>query len=121
MIILECKKCGNVIEIVKGNNKNITCCGELMKEVIPNTVDAAKEKHIPVCEINDDMVFVKVGEVAHPMEESHYIEYLIAEYQDSVVKYKLNPGEEPEALFDYEKGMKIYAVCNLHGLWMKEL
>lgn len=121
MKIFKCNKCGNIVELIEGDNSNIMCCGEKMEELVPNTVDAANEKHIPSCEINDDIVVVKIGEVLHPMEEKHYIEWVVAEYSDSIVKYKFQPGESPEAEFDYEKGMKIYAYCNLHGLWMKEL
>lgn len=120
MKILKCEKCGNLVEVIEGNT-HITCCGIEMKELKPNTVDAAQEKHIPYCHIEDDVVVVTVGETKHPMEEKHYIEYVVAEYKDSVVKYLLKPGEDPEVCFDYEKGMKVYAYCNLHGLWMKEL
>lgn len=121
MKLFKCEKCGNIIELVEGSNTNFTCCGEPMKELTANSVDAATEKHVPSCHIEDEMVIVNIGEVTHPMEENHYIKYVVAEYKDSVVKYKLNPGEEPEVYFDYEPGMKVYAYCNLHGLWVKEL
>lgn len=121
MRIFKCMTCGNVIELMEGSNSNIMCCGEKMVELVPNTKDASVEKHVPYCEINEDIVNVKVGEVTHPMEEEHYIEWIAAEYSDSVVKYYLKPGDEPQGEFDYEEGMKIYAYCNLHGLWMKEL
>lgn len=121
MKLFKCEKCGNIIELVEGKIGNFVCCGDAMKEIVANSADAAKEKHVPSCHIEDDMVIVNVGEVKHPMEENHYIEYVVAEYKDSVVKYMLKPGEEPEVYFDYEEGMKIYAYCNQHGLWVKEL
>lgn len=121
MKIFKCNICGNIVELIEGKNSNIVCCGEKMVELIPNTVEAANEKHIPFCEIKDDIVTVKIGEVLHPMEDKHYIEWIVAEYSDSIVRYVFKPGESPEAEFDYEEGMKIYAYCNLHGLWMKEL
>lgn len=121
MKLYKCNKCGNIIEVLEGENNNIMCCGEKMVELVPNTVDAAAEKHVPFCSIEDDSVFVKIGEVFHPMEENHYISWIIAEYSNSIIKYKFKASEEASAVFDYEKGMKIYCYCNLHGLWMKEL
>lgn len=121
MRIFKCEKCGNIINLIEGKNTNFTCCGETMKEIVANTTDAAKEKHVPSCHVEDEVVIVSIGETKHPMEEKHYIEYVIAEYSDSVVKYMLKLGDEPEVYFDYEKGMKVYAYCNLHGLWVTEL
>jgi superoxide reductase len=93
-----------------------------MKEVVANTEDAAVEKHVPYTAIEeDDVLYVKVGEVDHPMTEEHYITWVAAVYDDSVLKYTFKPGEVPEAVFDYEEGMVVYAYCNLHGLWKKEL
>ena len=86
-----------------------------------NTEDAAQEKHVPFCDIEEDMVYVKIGEVDHPMTDEHYIEWVAAVYDDSVLKYNFKPGEVPEAVFDYEEGMVVYAYCNLHGLWKKEM
>ena len=71
--------------------------------------------------LKDDVLYVKVGEVDHPMTEDHYITWVAAVYDDSVLKYTFKPGEVPEAVFDYEEGMVVYAYCNLHGLWKKEL
>ena len=121
MKLFKCEKCGNIIDLVEGTNGNFTCCGEPMKEMVANTADAAKEKHVPDCHIEDEVVIVQVGETLHPMDENHYIEYVVAEYKDSTVKYLLKPGEEPEVYFDYEPGMRVYSYCNLHGLWMQQL
>lgn len=121
MKLLKCMKCGKIVEIIKEGCPVVECCGEEMKEVVANSVDAANEKHVPFTQIDGDQVEVRIGEVPHPMEEKHYIEWIAAEYSDSFVKYYLKPGEDAECAFDYEKGMKIYAYCNLHGLWMKEL
>jgi len=121
MKLFKCLKCGEMVEVIKDECDSLTCCGKKMVEMVPGEVDAAQEKHVPFCEIQGDSVYVIVGEVEHPMEEKHYIEWICAEYSDSTVKYFYKPGDKPEALFDYEKGMKIYAYCNLHGLWMTEL
>lgn len=121
MKVLKCKKCGNVIEVLDNKSNNITCCGEKCIELKVNTEDASKEKHVPFIEINEDEVMVRIGETVHPMDDNHYIMWIAAEYSDSVVRINLKPGEEPIAYFDYEEGMKIYAYCNLHGLWKKEI
>ena len=121
MVILKCKKCGNIIELVNGDNTSISCCEEEMMVMTPNTTDGAKEKHVPYTELKDDMLYVKVGEVEHPMDDNHYIMWIAAVYSDSTVRINLKPGEEPVAYFDYEEGMKIYAYCNLHGLWKGEI
>lgn len=121
MRLFKCLKCGKIIAIEKEGVPSTVCCGQDMVEIKANTEDAAQEKHVPYAEVEGDGVYVRVGEVAHPMEENHYIEWIAAEYSDSLVKYMLKPGEKPEAYFDFEKGMKIYAYCNLHGLWKKEL
>ncbi len=120
MKLFKCMKCGTLIEMLE-ENCTVMCCGEAMQELKANTTDAALEKHVPVCEVEDDLVKVKVGEVAHPMDEDHYINFIAAEYSDSVVKYNLKPGEVAEATFDYEPGMVVYEYCNKHGLWKKEL
>ena len=121
MKVFKCNKCGNLIYILDEGKGKISCCGEEMVEVKANTVDAAKEKHIPSCEVEKGTVEVTIGEVIHPMDKDHYIEFVIAEYKDSMLKYDFVPGMDPICYFDYEKGMKIYAYCNKHGLWMKEL
>lgn len=121
MKLFKCEKCGNIIEIVNYEGGVLDCCGEPMQELISNIVDASKEKHVPLCIENDGFVRVKIGEDKHPMGEEHFIKYIICEYKDSVIRYELKAGDEPEAFFDYEEGMVIYAYCNLHGLWKKEL
>ena len=92
--------------------------GDLIKV---NSVDASVEKHVPFCEIKDDKVYVTVGEVVHPMEEDHYIEWIAMVKGNKIVKYLLKPNDEPKAIFDYEKDSTIYAYCNKHGLWKKEI
>lgn len=121
MKLFKCPKCGKVIEVLTDGNSTVICCNEKMIELKPNTIDAATEKHVPVYSVNDDRVYVKVGEVTHPMDENHYISMIICETKERYTRINLNPGDVPEAVFDYEEGMKIYAYCNLHGLWMVEI
>ncbi len=93
--------------------------GEVGEELIPNTTDGAFEKHVPVIESNSDSVVVKVGSVAHPMMEQHYIEWIVLETASGYQKKELKPGEEPIASFAVtEPIIAAYEYCNLHGLWM---
>ena len=92
--------------------------GDLIKA---NSVDASFEKHVPFCEIKNDKVYVTIGEVIHPMEEDHYIEWIAMVKGNKIVKYLLKPNDEPKAIFDYEENSTIYAYCNKHGLWKKEI
>ena len=116
--VYKCEACGNIVEVLHGGGGELVCCGEPMKLLVENTVDAAKEKHVPVIEKVDGGVKVKVGSVAHPMEESHYIEWVEIIADGEAYRQFLNPGEAPEATFCIE-AEKITAreYCNLHGLW----
>ena len=117
-----CKHCKNIITFVKEVNPNIVCCNEKMVELVPGSVDAAHEKHIPVVDINENKVTVCIGSVEHPMQVEHYIEWIILETTKGVYRKNLNPGERPEATFVLKEGEKVvstYEYCNLHGLWVK--
>ena len=119
-----CNHCGNIIRFEKDSGVPVMCCGEKMEELVPGTTDAAQEKHVPAIEINGDVVTVRVGEVEHPMEPEHYIEWIILETKDMEYKKKLNPGEKPVAAFILNEGDEVvaaYEYCNLHRLWKKEL
>ncbi len=119
--IYKCDICGNIVEVLHDGAGELVCCGEPMRLVTENTVDAAKEKHVPVIERNGDTVTVKVGSVAHPMEEKHYIEWIELIADGRSYKKFLKPGDKPEAIFMC-KAEKLSAkeYCNLHGLWKKE-
>ena len=121
MKLFKCPKCGKIIEVIHNGSMVTMCCGEPMKEVIPNTVDAAQEKHVPKYEKYEDKLVVQVGEVLHPMEQGHYIEWIMVESGNNVEKISLTPGMEPMATFTLREDMTIYAYCNLHGLWMKKV
>ena len=96
------------------------CCGQPMKLIVENTVDAAKEKHVPVVEKTAEGVLVKVGEVEHPMLENHYIEWIEVLTDRKVYRKYLKPGEKPEALFKLdEEIIAAREYCNVHGLWKK--
>lgn len=119
--IYKCELCGNIIEVVHASGGELVCCGKPMKNMIAGTVDASKEKHIPVVEKKDGAYSVMIGSVAHPMEEKHYIEWVQINSGNKSYREFLTPGQEPKAVFDL-KNEKISAreYCNLHGLWAKE-
>jgi superoxide reductase len=116
--IYKCEKCGNIVEVLHGGGGELVCCEEPMKLYVENTVDAAKEKHVPVVEKSAEGVKVKVGSVPHPMEDKHFIEWVEIIVDGKAYREFLNPGDAPEASF----GVKAEQVtareyCNLHGLW----
>ena len=118
--IYKCEICGNIVEAVHGGTGQLVCCSEDMVLFTENTVDAAKEKHVPVVEAARAGVKVKVGSVAHPMEEKHYIEWIEVIHPDGKTEKKfLKPGESPEATFctPAQSGDIVREYCNLHGLW----
>ena len=115
-----CEHCGNIIEMVEDKGVPVVCCGQRMTELVAGTSDGAREKHVPVYEVKDNIVHVKVGEVAHPMIPEHYIEWIVLQTKNGVQRKELNPGDKPEACFalcDGDEVEVVYAYCNLHGLW----
>lgn len=116
--IYKCEKCGNIVEVLHEGVGQLVCCGQPMKLFTENTVDAALEKHVPVIEKIDEGFKVKVGSVAHPMEEKHYIEWIEIIADGKVYREFLNPGQSPEATFCV-KANQVTAreYCNIHGLW----
>ena len=123
MKIVRCSHCGNIAFMLKDSGVPMICCGEVMKELDPLTRDGAIEKHVPVYEVNGNVVNVVVGSVIHPMEEKHYIEWIILETNVNTYIRKLTPGVEPKASFaltDNESVVSVYEYCNLHGFWKSE-
>ncbi|MGD8372292.1 MAG: desulfoferrodoxin [Syntrophobacterales bacterium] len=116
--VYKCDACGNIVEVLHGGAGELVCCGEAMKLFIENTVDAAKEKHVPEIEKTADGFKVKVGSVAHPMEEKHYIEWIEVIVGGKTYRQFLKPGETPEATFCIDADqVTAREYCNLHGLW----
>jgi len=119
--VYKCELCGNIVEVMHGGDGELVCCGQPMKNLSPKTADEGKEKHVPVIEKTDGGVKVKVGSVAHPMEEKHYIEWieLLADGK-SYIQY-LNPGDAPEAVFNVDaQNISAREHCTVHGLWKGE-
>ena len=118
-----CSHCGNIVEMVHDAGVKPFCCGQKMNELIPNTVDASGEKHIPTVKVEGNTVEVNVGSVDHPMVDVHWIEWVQLVTNKGSYRKWLNPGEAPNVKFllSEEKPVVVYAYCNLHGLWKTEL
>ncbi len=121
MKFFKCNKCGHVMISVNEKCEGVTCCGDDIKILKAGEVDAAVEKHVPSCTLTGTNVEVVVGEVIHPMEEDHYIEFICYGYEGGFEIKKLNPGDEPKATFAYKGKGTIYEYCNKHGLWKKDI
>ena len=114
----KCNECERVKCVVQGKDgEELECCGKKMEELIPNTVEAATEKHIPVYEIDGKVIKVKVGDVLHPMTKEHHIKWIACVGEKNVDFRKLELSEKPKAEFQKENEFEIYAYCNQHGLW----
>ena len=118
-----CKHCGNMIGLIVNKGAPLVCCGEKMTELVPNTVEASMEKHLPVATVSGDSVSVQVGSVFHPMEEAHNISFVYVETERGGQRKCLKAGEEPKVTFSFsdDKPVAAYAYCNLHGLWKTEI
>ena len=120
MKFYECRSCGNIINYQREVRQGVSCCGRVMLEMEPNMVDASSEKHKPVVEENGRNVLVHVGEIPHPMENVHHIQWVILETSRGYYKRHLQPGAAPVARFtmqEDEEVRSVYEYCNLHGLW----
>ena len=111
----KCLICGRVIEVT--DDEPVMCCGQEMVDVVPNSVDAAVEKHVPTYEVVGDKIEV---EVHHVMEPEHYIEWIALETNKGNQRKQLKPGDAPRAEFALLEGEEVvaaYAYCNLHSLF----
>ena len=118
----KCRHCGNVITKVVDAGVPVVCCGEKMEELIPNTVDASGEKHLPVVtRINDCSIKIEVGSVAHPMLPEHHIVFIYVETEDGGIRADLKDKPEAVVCTCTSKPIAVYEYCNLHGLWKTTL
>lgn len=119
----KCEHCGNVVVKLIDKDVPVLCCGEIMTEIVANSKEAATEKHLPAVKVENNIVEVKVGEVSHPMEENHYINFIAVETDKGYKLVSLYPGNEPIAkVYVGEEIVKtVYEYCNLHGLWKTEI
>lgn len=123
MKFYRCAHCGSIVAYIHDSGVRAICCGEEMKEIVPNTTDAAGEKHVPVISVDGRTVTVTVGSVEHPMLDVHYIEWIMLETKQGRQRKALKPGDKPAAVFALVPGDEVlaaYEYCNLHGLWKAE-
>ena len=124
MKFYKCEGCGKIAVLFRESACPTKCCGEPMVEVVPGTVDAAREKLIPDVAVEGNLVKVKVGSVEHPMLDAHYIEWIILETNQGFQKKDLKPGQAPVAVFALAEGetpIAAYESCNLHGIWKADI
>ena len=119
----KCNHCGNVIVKAVDSGVPVMCCGEAMTELAANKEDAAVEKHVPAVTVSGDKIDVVVGDTVHPMMEAHYIQFICLETEKGFQIRTLIHEDEPKAVFAVtdDKPVAVYELCNLHGLWVKEL
>ena len=118
-----CSHCGNIASLVLDKGAPLSCCGQKMDLLTPNTAEASVEKHLPVITVSNGAVEVKIGSAPHPMEEAHHIVFVYVETEKGGQRKNLNAGEKPELSFNFadDKAVNVYAYCNLHGLWKTEV
>lgn len=118
-----CKHCKNLVGMIKDAGVSMICCGEPMEELVPNTTEAATEKHIPVVTVTDNTVVVEIGSIAHPMTEEHHIAWVYLQTEKGGQRKCLAVGAAPQVTFVLEddKAVSAFAYCNLHGLWKAEI
>ena len=118
----KCETCGNVVVKLVDSKVPLVCCGSKMQELVPNTVDASNEKHVPqVTMLENNMIKVEVGSVAHPMSGEHHIAFLYVETDKGGIKVDLKDKPEAVVALGDAKPLVVYEYCNLHGLWKTEL
>lgn len=122
--LLVCEVCGNIVQMVEDKGVPVFCCGQAMQEMVPNTTEAAGEKHLPVVTVEGNTVKVFVGSVEHPMTEAHLISWIALETKRGWMRKELTYTDKPQAIFVLEEGdtpLAAYEYCNLHGLWKTEI
>lgn len=118
-----CEVCGNIVVKVNDGGGQLSCCGQPMTIIEPNTTDAAQEKHVPVATLEGDKIIVNIGSVDHPMIDEHFIQWIYVVTEDGVLARCLKPNEAPHAeiALGGQKPLAVYEYCNVHGLWKLDL
>ena len=118
-----CNTCNNMVGLIKDEGPPMVCCGEEMEELIPNSVEASNEKHLPAVTVTGDTISVQVGSVPHPMEEDHNISFVFVETECGGQRKRLAVHADPTVTFSLidDKPIAVFAYCNLHGLWKTEI
>lgn len=118
-----CKHCKNLVGMIHNAGIPIICCGEKMSELVPGSIEASEEKHIPEVTVEGNIVKVQIGSVEHPMVDEHYIEWIYLQTDKGGQRTALEPGDAPNVQFALinDKPVAVYAYCNIHGLWKKDI
>ncbi|MBQ7528970.1 desulfoferrodoxin [bacterium] len=118
-----CRKCGNIVGLIHDSKVEINCCGQPMEQLVPGSVDASVEKHVPHVAVNGDVIEVQIGSTLHPSIDTHWIPWVYLQTEKGGQRKNINPGEEPKVAFKLidDKPVRVYAYCNLHGLWVKDI
>lgn len=118
-----CRICGNIVGLINNAGVPLVCCSQEMEELIPNSQDAAIEKHVPEVSIDGDTINIQIGSIEHPMTEEHYISWVYLETKNGGQRKILKPFDKPVASFKLlnDEPLTVYAYCNIHGLWKKDL
>ena len=119
--LYKCMKCNTLIQQLDESNANIECCNTKMTKIEANTFEASTEKHIPIYELSNSEIIVTIGEIEHPMEKDHYIMWIALVSENRITKVKLYPEQATTTRLPYIPKSTIYAYCNKHGLWKKEV
>jgi len=124
-IFLQCEVCKNLVSVLQESAKPMQCCGKTMARLVANTADASIEKHVPSVEIDGNKVKVYIGEAQHPSTPEHYIQWIMLAQGEKMQQVALSPTDTPVAEFILDSGgtspFSVYAICNLHGLWKKNI
>ena len=120
---LYCNTCKNMMGFIRDSTITPVCCGVKMMELVPNTVEASVEKHLPDLAVSGNSMSVAIGSAPHPMEEAHYIPFVYVQTEHGGQRKRLTPGAAPKAEFSFmgDTPIAAYAYCNLHGLWKTEV
>ena len=118
-----CNQCGNMMGLIKDKGMPVICCGKKMTELVPNTVEASVEKHLPEISFVDGILSVQVGSTIHPMDADHLITFVYVETEQGGQRKNLVAGDVPKMSFNFvdDKPIAVYAYCNLHGIWKTEV
>lgn len=118
----KCSVCGNIVGLIENGGGTLVCCGQAMEELVPNSVDAAQEKHVPAARRQGGTLVVEVSRIPHPMTAEHHIAWIAVAQGDTTHRVTLDKTGQPRADFCVGEGpLFVYAYCNLHGLWIAEV
>lgn len=120
---LRCETCGVVVHQFGDDDKELSCCGTKLKELVPNTMEASVEKHIPVARVEGNKLVVQVGVMEHPQTEQHFIDWIYVKCGNRTQGVALTANDKPYAEFfgEWKGKVEVQASCNKHGIWLSTI